>query len=613
MVTLLPGQQDRLWSRRTDCSVGRMRMLETLGDGGADHSLRLRRLLIAVPLVLFVVIGIEQLELTPHFVMTRELMQTQDVPVLLLVSVLLLGLAFVSVPADWTEQAERIATSGKFIVATILLAGLITALGTRTVALNTAVSHDELMAKFDAEIIASGRLLAPIAPEWRPFASALQPAFRLPVPGDIAWVSAYLPGNAAIRAVLGKVFNAELTNAILVMTALLALFGIARQLWPQRPDACAIAVVLGATSSQVLGQGMTPFAMTAHLTLYLVWLWLFQRDTTSSHIGALVVGFLATGLHQIVFHPLFVAPFILQLLIERRWRLTAFYVSGYAVIGIFWIVYGQLALKNAGIAPEAAATAGGAYFLDRVLSLLSLFRFLGFETMVQNLMRFAAWQNPVMLVLLVPGMVIAWKGAWTDNRILRPLAAGVVLTVIAMFILLPFQDIGWGYRYVHGLIGSTALLATAAWVGLTEGASARERRAAWGVAAATTAVAMLVLLPMHLRFMYSHISPYARVNAAVDRIGTDAVIIEVDSIYNGIELIRNDPDLKRRPLVFALDQLTEPLVRELCTRMSVTVFDGAEAAKSGVRRIDPTTHAIYPTLLQIRQFAESDDCRTMKR
>jgi hypothetical protein len=592
-------------------------MLGNAGDGSVDLSPRLRWLLVAVPLVLLAVVGIEQLELTPHFVLTRELMQTQDVPVLLLVSALLLGLALVGVPAAWAKTAEHTASSRKFIAATILLAGLITALGTRTVALNTPVSHDEIMATFDAEILGSGRLLAPVAPEWRPFAAALQPAFRLPVPGDVAWASAYLPGNAAIRAALGRLFNPELTNAILVMTALLALLGIARQLWPQRHDAWAVAVVLAATSSQVLGQGMTPFAMTAHLTLYLIWLWLFLRNTALSHVAALAVGFLATGLHQIVFHPLFVAPFVLQLLIERRWRLTAFYTVGYAAIGIFWILYGQLALKSAGIAPDAAATAGGAYFLDRVLSLLSLFRFLGFETMVQNLMRFAAWQNPLLLVLLVPGIALAWRGAQSptdaSNSVLRSLAGGLALTIVAMFILLPFQDIGWGYRYIHGLIGSTTLLAASGWIRLTSGASAGEQRAAWGVATVTTAAAVLVLLPLHVRYMYIHIAPYARANAAIERSGTDAVIVEVDSIYNGIELIRNDPDLKKRPLRFALDQLTEPLVRDLCARMTVKVFDGDDAARYGVRRIDPTTHVVYPQLLKIRQVAASDECQKLRR
>ena len=38
------------------------------------------------------------------------------------------------------------------------------------------------------------------------------------------------------------------------------------------------------------------------------------------------------------------------------------------------------------------------------------------------------------------------------------LAAGIVLTLLAMLILLPYQDIGWGYRYVHGVIGSAALI-----------------------------------------------------------------------------------------------------------------------------------------------------------
>ena len=118
----------------------------------------------------------------------------------------------------------------------ILAAGLVVALGTRYVAGYTPVSHDEIMAAFDAEIIASGRLMAPIPPEWRSLSWGLKPAFRLEVPGDVAWVSTYLPGNAAIRGVLGKVFDPAIVNAILVVTALVALLGVARRLWPERPE-----------------------------------------------------------------------------------------------------------------------------------------------------------------------------------------------------------------------------------------------------------------------------------------------------------------------------------------------------------------------------------------
>ena len=65
---------------------------------------------------------------------------------------------------------------------------------------------------------------------------------------------------------------------------------------------------------------------------------------------------------------------------------------------------------------------------------------------------------------------------WRAGGVLRALAAGIVLTLVAMLILLPYQDIGWGYRYVHGLIGSAALLAAFAWTVLTAQASESGRR-----------------------------------------------------------------------------------------------------------------------------------------
>jgi hypothetical protein len=47
--------------------------------------------------------------------------------------------------------------------------------------------------------------------------------------------------------------------------------------------------------------------MTAHLTLNLIWLCLFLRNDKIGHGAAIAVGFLASGLHQLIFHPL-VAP-----------------------------------------------------------------------------------------------------------------------------------------------------------------------------------------------------------------------------------------------------------------------------------------------------------------
>jgi hypothetical protein len=571
---------------------------------------RLRRCLGGAALAILGIIAVEQLELTPSYPMTRTLMQTQDAPVLVATCALLLALAAWPLPAAWNRGAMRLAAwTPSHLGVLIVGAGLVVALGTRYVAGYTPVSHDEIMAAFDAEIIASGSLMAPIPPQWRSLSWGLEPAFRLPVPGDVAWVSTYLPGNAAIRGLLGKAFDAAIVNAILVMSGLVALLGVARQLWPDRTEAHVVAIVLGAASSQVLCMGMTPFAMTAHLALNLCWLWLYLRNTTFSHVAAISVSFLATGLHQLIFHPLFVAPFILQLLLDRRWKLGTLYVVSYAAIGAFWIVYWQVLLAAYGIAAEGASAVGASFFIERVAHMLRDFSVSGPETIVQNLLRFAAWQHHLMLALLAPGMALGWRA----GGVFRSLAAGIVLTLLAMLILLPYQDIGWGYRYVHGLIGSAALLAVFAWGALTSETGPSERGAAWGVMGATTAAALLILLPVHALQMHGYLSPYTRANSAIASSKSDAVVIETISIYHGIELIRNDPYLRNRPLIFDIELLDDALVRELCSRMSVTVFDGKDAERFGIVTFDPAGHPGYARLHQLRLFLEGPDCRRLRR
>jgi hypothetical protein len=564
----------------------------------------------AAALVILAVLGLEQLELTPSYPLTFMLMQMHDVPVLIPVCALLLALAAVPLPAALGQWAKNLASWPPYnVIVPIVLVVLVVALGTRYVASYTPVSHDEIMLAFDAEIIASARILAPIEPEWRSLSWALQPAFRLPVAGDVAWVSTYLPVNAAIRGVLGKVFDAAIVNAMLVGLALVALAGVARRLWPERPELIAVAVVLAATSSQVLGMGMTPFAMTSHLALNMVWLWLLLRNTPASHAGAISVGFFATGLHQLIFHPIFAAPFILQMLIDRRWRLGAVYAASYAAIGMFWILYWQLLLTSHGIPAPTNHPVGASFFIDRVAGMLRDFSMSGPETMLQNLLRFSAWQNPMLLALLVPAMIVGWR----SGGVPRCLAAGIVLTVLAMLILLPYQDIGWGYRYVHGLIGSAVLLAAFLWGKLTSELQLGQRLAAWSVMAAGTAVALLVLLPIHLWQMHAYLSPYTKANAAVAAAKTEAVVIETISMHHGIELVRNDPYLRNRPLTFDIGALDDKLARELCSKVSVSVFGGEEAAQFGVMLVDPRPHPEYQRLRKLREFLESDECRGLRR
>ena len=209
--------------------------------------------------------------------------------------------------------------------------------GTWIVFADRGLTRDEDMANFDAAIIASGHVLATVPSVWRAFADALEPEFVNLFSDRSAWASTYLPVNALLRALMSIVARAELTGPLLAAASVAGVYSIARKLWPSRVDAAVIAATLLAVSPQLLLTGMTPYAMTAHLALDIFWLRLFLQDRPAAHAGAIGVGFLATGLHQIIFHPLFAAPFIVQLGLQKRWRLFCAYGVGYALIGLFWI------------------------------------------------------------------------------------------------------------------------------------------------------------------------------------------------------------------------------------------------------------------------------------
>src|SRR5690348_9247287 len=149
---------------------------------------------------------------------------------------------------------------------------------------------------------------------------------------------------------------------------------------------------------------MTPYAMTAHLALYMIWLWLFLRGTRTTHALAAAVAFAACGLHQVIFHPLFAAPFILSLMRARRWRLTAWYVAAYAAIGLFWVLYWTIVLRDVGAAAAQSANLGVGHFVRQAMALIELSPG-GVFVMALNLLRFIAWQSPLVVPLALVGLL----------------------------------------------------------------------------------------------------------------------------------------------------------------------------------------------------------------
>lgn len=494
--------------------------------------------------------------------LTAVFFLTQDLPV----AVAMLALAqclYLAQPAWAPAQgvAPRRAALGGLILAVVAICWA----GTFLVYDDYALSMDEFLARFDAQIFETGRLAAPIPEAWRPYAAALQPKFVLQTADHSHWLSPYLPVNAAFLALASRLGAMSLMPPLWAGLSVAAVFGIARRLWPERPGAAWVAAVLLATSAQVLVTAMTPYAMSAHLALNLAWLWLALRGGKAGHGLAASVAFLATGLHQLIFHPLFAAPFVLEMWLARRWRPALWHTCAYAAICVFWMLYPAALFHALTTTTATAAPAGaGAQAVDLLRSFRPI-EAVGF--MVQNIVRFASWQS----LLAVPLAVAAIAPAFRRGGVLRALVLGPLLTAAAMFVLMPYQGHGWGYRYLHGLIGSVCLLAAWSWTQLASDAEPAGHRTGEAVFAAAAAASLLVLFPWRAWQTHAVEHPHAVAMRQIQALPADVVLVPGNGAAVDIDSVRNDPFLRNRPLVMYRPKLTDAQLTGL-GRCSVRAF-----------------------------------------
>lgn len=422
------------------------------------------------------------------------------------------------------------------------------------------LSRDEQMAVFDAAIWRSGHLAAPIPFGWRTIAPALNLLFILPIGDHAEWVSSYLPVNAAMRALVATVANPVMTSPLLVVIGLLALASIGRRLWKDSPGSQLTALLVYLCSSQIVITGMTAYAMSAHLAFNIVWLMLFLRNDRIGMTGSLVVGFLATGVHQPLFHPLFAMPFVLGLARQGHWRRVVAYGVGYALICGFWIAWPIWMSAHAGPVPSANDHEGIGY-ATRVAHLLALVDIDALWIMAVNLIRFVTWQHLLLLPLLLLGAV----GGWKDHPLVRSLTIGLVLPILVMGILLPWQGHGWGYRYLHPVLGNACLLAGYGWRQAEIGGVDLRRSMLW------TTVASLMLLPVHGWMARQMAAAQAVPEYAIRRIATDIAVI--DARPDDADLVINAPDLSNRPIRLLGSALRAADIAPLCRERTITFVD----------------------------------------
>ena len=488
---------------------------------------------------------------------------SQDFPALF-GSLLLLALA-----APWAEGRGITLPrpTARIVVPLIVLLGLAAWAGHYALFQDYAISRDEEVARFAAAYMREGMFARPIPIEWEPYRRAIMPEFFSPFGAADYWTAAYLPVNSAIQALFWQLGDPNLAGPVLLMAGLFALWRVALHLMPDRPDAVWVTVLLGFSSSQLWITAMTPYAMTGHFALNMVWLALVLRGGVIGHGSAGLVALVAAGLHQWHFPPIFIAPFILWMLLARRWTVAAFHALTLVAIVILWAKLWPAFLLDALGAPADVRPSAGV--ADKVGS---LFERLGdrWQPLV-NLSRFVAWNNILMVPLAALGIAaMRWRSMIAGREIALPLALGC----LAGCVLALAQGYGWGFRYAHGFIGPFCLLAGLGW--------ARFRPAG----ALRPLVIGLVITGLASIFfvwrIHAFVAPYAASHRLIDSSQADVVLVDPRGGLYVTDLVRGRDGVPGKPMVMNLGVLTLDQVDQLCENYVVELFDRAEFRPLGV-------------------------------
>ena len=432
-------------------------------------------------------------------------------------------------PVSPNERAPRFLPHRMLVL--LIAAGVfaITALGTKLVCHDYALSADEFMADFQAQIFLRGQITAEVPAKWLPALRAIKPTYVDYLPQTRSWKATYLPVYAAMRAAFQSVYLESFLNPTLAALTLFALYGVGRRIWPDNKQYALVAVLLLATSAQFLLMAMTSYSMPAHLALNTCWLWLYLHPERGRFYLAPILGVIALGLHQPIVHALFVAPFLLRLVWGRKWRAVSVYGVLYSLGCTFWALWRQHYLK-----PSSAPL--GSFF--------HLFSAKMIVIQPMDLLLLLGWSSLATPLLALFG----FRHFFRVPTVVQDAALSFALTFVFYYFFSLDQGHGWGYRYIHGSLCCLILVAVAGWHSLGEYFGSRNAR---HFLAAGVIASLLLALPLRCYEAESFIRPFARAAEMIHGNPSQIVAVNLlDTWYAG-DLIRNDPFLRSTPIVAA--------------------------------------------------------------
>ena len=522
------------------------------------------------------------------------LFRTQDLPLLGAVAIGLLAL----IPLSGGRRMHRADAPSGWAIAFACIAAIVVArLGRELVFHGYAPSRDEIMVELAGAYMADGHIGWPIPHEWLPWARAMMPEFYSPYGAGTVWTSIYLPVHAAIRALFTWMGDADLAAPATLGVGLLALWDVAGRVFPGRADARAVVMVMALTSTQLLATAMTPYAMTSHFALNLVWLALVLRGGMAANLLAGVVLLAAAGLHQWHFPILFAGPVILWLFWRRQWGSAVFQTGALMLSVLVWAKLWPLWLAHV-LGPAGSDTAGPAPEVGEKIA--SLFDRLDRWQPLLNIGRLIAWNDILLLplCLLSLGRLPRTLRGWlAEPPILLPLLGMVAIGVGTAL----YQGYGWGFRYMHGAIGALCLIAGYGWTVLSpEGR--RPLRLVWAGAALSLLAAAWLLVTTE-----QHVRPYARTMAAIRASRADAVLVDIRGGFFMTDLVRFKDGRPGKPAVMALAMMDDDQIRSLCARHSVAIMDHGQFWSLGVHPVSPIVSE-GPWLDSRRKLLDQLDC-----
>lgn len=496
----------------------------------------------------------------------------QDLPVLCAMAMAAVLIPRLGLGRRW-DQSIGLTTP----VALLALAALfaLTVAGRWIVMLDYDLSRDQAMATLAACQIAQGTLVTPVPAEWQPFGRAMLPLYyNGRISPNLAWTSGYLPVNSAFQALGGLIADRAVANPALLVIGLIALWKVARRIWPERRDAAVVTVVLAGTSAQLIANAMTSFAMVGHFALNMLWLALFLRGDRVGLAGALVVASLAVGLHQFHFHPMFAAPFLAWLAFRRQWLKAIGLGLGYVAIVMFWReIYFHWLIAQAGAAGiERPPPPLENYMFGRAA------RFLQYSWTVWpfNFARFFAWQNIALLPLLLAALPMLRARAQRSDDPFVPLVGACLIGIT----FLVFQGQGFGYRYLSGVIGCFCLLAGYGWIRLVPEPGAGRH---WSLLKAACGFTLLLSIPLQLIMSRQMVEPYARVHQLAMHAPADVVLVNTEGSFLAQDVVQNPPEFEHRPVMMDLLLVSPAALAELCRTNDVVRLDRRHFHAAGVR------------------------------